>query len=86
MSSMSAARLFAVSGRSGTCFQRITAAAMPPASRWGPGKLPRRRTRRSSASVGLLEERVHVGSELVVVLEDEAVGRVRVDREPRVWE
>jgi hypothetical protein len=48
------------------------------------GKLPRRRTGRSSASVGLLEERVHVGGELVVVLEEEAVGRVRVDHEPRV--
>jgi hypothetical protein len=85
MSWMSAAELFAASGSSGTCSQRITA-ARSRASRCGSGKLPRRRTRRSSASVGLLEERMHEGGELVVVLEEEAVGRVRVDREPRVRE
>src|SRR5207244_10968230 len=33
-----------------------------------------------------LEEGVHVGSKLGVVLEEKAVGRVRVDREPRVRE
>src|SRR5207249_8735859 len=31
------------------------------------------------ASAGLQEERVHVGGELAVVLEEKAVGRVRVD-------
>src|SRR5712691_7268165 len=48
--------------------------------------LSRRRTRRSSASVGLLEEGVHAGGELAVVLEEKAVRRVRVDRDPRIRE
>ena len=38
------------------------------------------------ASAGLQEERVHVGGELAVVLEEKAVGRVRVDLDPRVRE
>src|SRR4051794_34788610 len=34
----------------------------------------------------LREERVHVGGELAVVLEEESVRRVRVDLDPRVGE
>ena len=40
----------------------------------------------TTPSAGAGEEGVHVGGELAVVLEEEAVGRVRVDREPRVRE
>jgi hypothetical protein len=39
---------------------------------------------RGSSFSGLLQENIHVGGEPNVVLEEEAVGRVRVDREPRV--
>jgi hypothetical protein len=39
---------------------------------------------RKTASVALVEEGIDVGRELTVVLEEEAVRRVRVDREPRV--
>src|SRR5882724_12220337 len=37
-------------------------------------------------SARLRQERVHVGGELAVVLEEKAVGRVRVDLDPRVRE
>jgi hypothetical protein len=40
----------------------------------------------SRGLVGLAEEGVDVGRELVVVLEEEAVGRIGVDRDPRVRE
>src|SRR5256886_13644993 len=38
------------------------------------------------ASAALREERVHIGGELAVVLEEKTVGRVRVDLDPRVRE